>query len=584
MTEKNLPGWNLNDLYPAPDSKEFAADLKKFADGSSAFNKKYVGKVESLPGDELGQAIAEYEELSDISAKLGTYSQLLFATNMLDAKITAFYQDTGDRIKEIYADLLFFTLAINRIEDAELKEKLESPKLAKYFPWLRDLRVMKPYQLSDELERFDLDKSSTSSAWVRLFDETHANLKYPYKGKDLTNAEIFDLMTDKDKAVREEAAHAIAKTLKENSRIFTLVTNTLAKDKSIEDKWRGFKKPISSRNLSNLVEDGVVEQLVKSVKGNYSRLSHRYFKIKAEWMGLEKLKYWDRNAPLPDSDDRYISYQEAKEIVLKAYTEFSPEIAAIGQKFFDNNWIDVPPRKGKDSGAFSHPCSVSVHPYIMLNYQGKINDVMTLAHELGHGVHQYLAAGQGALMSDTPLTLAETASVFGEQLVFRSILNAAPEEQRKVMIADKIEDMLNTVVRQVAFCEFERIVHDGRKNGELSAEQIGAIWMGCQKESLGDVFDFDNEYEAYWAYIPHFIHTPFYVYAYAFGDCLVNSLYAVYLSGVDGFQEKYIEMLKAGGTLRHKELLKPFGLDATTADFWEKGLGVIDNFISELEK
>lgn len=583
-TEKNLPSWNLDDLYTGINSKRLKADVAKYEKDAKAFEKKYAGKIVKLSGDALGQAFVEYEKLSDGPTKVSTYSSLLFAADMLDEKISAFHQNISDKFTEIASHLIFFGLEINKISDADLKKKLKAPMLKKYEPYIYQIRLGKPHQLSDELERFDLDVSATSHSWVRLYDEHHANIKYKYKGKDLSNAEIFNLLSNKNRKTRKEAAHVVAKTLQDNIKIFTLVTNVLAKDKSIDDKWRGYKKPISSRNLSNLVEDEVVDALLKTVKANYPKLAHRYYKVKAKWLGMKKMKYWDRNAPLPDSDDAYIPYAKAREIVLGAYRDFDPRIADIAQKFFDNNWIDVPPRKGKDSGAFSHPSSVTRHPYILMNYQGKIRDVMTLAHELGHGVHQYLSRQQGALLSDTPLTLAETASVFGEQLVFRAMLKAEKNPLRlKDMIAHKVEDMLNTVVRQVAFCEFERKVHEGRKNGELSPDDIGKIWMEVQTESLGPAFDFDPEYKVYWSYIPHFIHSPFYVYAYAFGDCLVNSLYAVYLDGLPNFQAKYLDMLKAGGTLRHKELLKPFGLDASKPDFWQKGLNIIDNFISQIE-
>lgn len=585
MTKKEkLPSWNLDDLYTGMDSKHLKTDIAKYEKDAIAFNKKYAGKITKLSGDALGQCIAEYEKLSDAGVKVGTYSQLLFAANMLDEKISAFHQNISDKFTDIASHLIFFGLEINKISEADLKKKLKSPKLKKYDPYIYQIRAGKPHQLIDELEKFDLDMSPTAHSWVRLYDEHHANLKYKYKGKDLSNAEIFNLLSNKDRKTREEAAHVVAKTLQDNIKIFTLVTNVLAKDKSVHDKWRGYKRPISSRNLANLVEDEVVDALIKTVKANYSNLAHRYYKSKAKILGLKKMKYWDRNAPLPDSDDAYIPYAKAKEIVLNAYAEFDPRIAKIAKLFFDNNWIDVPPRKGKDSGAFSHPSSVTTHPYILMNYQGKIRDVMTLAHELGHGVHQYLAREQGALLADTPLTLAETASVFGEQLVFRAMLkNEKSEKKRKAMIAHKVEDMLNTVVRQIAFCEFERKVHDARKNSELSPDDIGKIWMEVQSESLGPAFDYDAEYKVYWSYISHFIHAPFYVYAYAFGDCLVNSLYAVYLEGMPNFQEKYHNMLKSGGTLRHKELLKPFGLDASKPDFWQKGLSIIDNFISQIE-
>lgn len=581
----DLPVWDLSDLYSGMQAAELKADFAKLEQDTKEFAKKYDGKVLGLSGDDLGAALEEYENITELSQKIGSYAGLLFASDMLDDEIGSFYQNTSEKLTEVYSELVFFTLALNKFSDEELAEKLKSAKLNHYEPWIRDLRVMKPYQLSDELEKFELDKSVTAnSAWVRLFEETHANLKYEFDNKELTNAEIFDKLSDPDRNIRAKAAKAISKTLKENIKLFTMITNNLAKDKSVSDKWHKFPAPISSRNIANLVEDEVVDSLLDTVKSNYGKLAHRYYKIKADWMGLDKLEHWDRNAPLPEEDDTKAPYDEAVKIVLDAYEEFDPRMREIGSKFFDNPWIDVPPRKGKDSGAFSHPVVPSAHPYLLLNYQGKINDIMTLAHELGHGVHQYLAREQGALMCDTPLTLAETASVFGEQLVFRALLNAEKDEKkRKIMIAGKVEDMLNTVVRQIAFCEFERQVHDGRKDGELSADKICEIWMDVQKESLGDAFNYDEEYKYYWSYIPHFIHTPFYVYAYAFGDCLVNSLYATYLGGLDGFEDKYIEMLKAGGMLRHKELLAPFNLDASEPDFWQKGLNIIDEFITKLE-
>lgn len=583
---KNLPTWDLSDLYSGMDAKELSADLAKIKSDSEEFCKKHEGKVPQLDGAQIAQAIARYEEISELCQKIGSYAGLLFAGDMLDDEISGFYQNTSESLTEVSSKLVFFTLALNKFSDSEIEELLKDEKLVYYKPWVMDLRVQKPYQLSDELERFELDKSVTaSSAWVRLFEETHADLKYDFDGEDLSNSEIFDKLQNKDAAVRKKAAEAISETLTDNIKLFAAVTNNLAKDKAVSDKWHGLPKPITSRNIDNLVEDEVVDALIKTVKDNYGNLAHRYYKFKAKWLGQEKLEYWDRNAPFPEEDDSRIPYEEAVDITLSAYEEFSPKLAEIGRKFFDNRWIDVPPRKGKDSGAFAHPVVPSAHPYLLLNYQGKVNDVMTLAHELGHGVHQYLAREQGALMCDTPLTLAETASVFGEQLVFRSMLEKETDPAKKrIMIAGKVEDMLNTVVRQIAFCEFERLVHDGRREGELSPQKLGEFWMQTQKESLGDALNFEDSYNVYWSYIPHFIHTPFYVYAYAFGDCLVNSLYSVYLEGLDGFEEKYIEMLKAGGTKRHKELLAPFGLDASHPDFWQKGLNVIASFIDELEK
>lgn len=490
----------------------------------------------------------------------------------------------------ISSHLLFFALEINRISDRGLAKSLKtSAKLRHYEPWLRDSRTYRPHQLDDQLEKLLHEKAVAGrSSWNRLFDETMADLVFevdlPKGSQSLSSAETLNLLSSGDGAARKAAAKALGKTLGANVRLFSLITNTLAKDKEIEDKWRGFARPVSGRNLSNAVEDEVVDALSQSVRAAYPDLSHRYYKLKAKWFGVRKLDYWDRNAPLPDDDDRLIRWDDAVEKVLDAYGQFSPKLVNVAQEFFDNNWIDTPVRPGKSPGAFAHSTVPSVHPYLLLNYQGKTRDVMTLAHELGHGVHQVLAGKQGHLMSDTPLTLAETASVFGEMLTFRKLLAEADSPKlRKAMLASKVEDMLNTVVRQIAFYEFERRVHEKRREGELLSEEICTIWMDVQTESLGPAIRFEEEYKYFWTYIPHFIHSPFYVYAYAFGDCLVNSLYAVYENASEGFAERYLEMLRAGGTLRHKELLAPFGLDASDPAFWQKGLGVISGLIDELE-
>jgi len=377
---------------------------------------------------------------------------------------------------------------------------------------------------------------------------------------------------------------ALSKTFGENIRTFTLITNTLAKDKEISDRWRGFEDIADSRHLANRVEREVVDALADAVTQAYPRLSHRYYAMKAKWLGMDVMDFWDRNAPLPETPQALISWDQARETVLSAYRDFDPEMSNIAARFFDGKWIDAPVRPGKAPGAFAHPTVPSAHPYVLLNYMGKPRDVMTLAHELGHGVHQVLAGKQGALMAHTPLTLAETASVFGEMLTFRALLNATRDvKERKAMLAQKVEDMINTVVRQIAFYQFERKVHTARREGELTAQQIGELWMSVQSESLGPAIRISPEYETFWTYIPHFIHSPFYVYAYAFGDCLVNSLYAVYQNAEDGFQEKYFEMLRAGGTKHHSELLAPFNLDASDPAFWSRGLSMIEGLIDELE-
>lgn len=584
---KNLPVWDLTDFYPSLISKEVQDDIKKAEDLAKDFAKKYKNKISKISGENLGKAIKTYEEIQEILGKLSAYSYLNYAGDMADAKNTAFYQDIGEKINNIAADLVFFDLEINNIADKDLKNLIkESATLKNYQPYLRDVRSFKKYQLDENLEKLFLDKSTTSaSAWSRLFDETINNLEFPYKKKILNSSEIFDLMSNKDEKIRQEAGKVIGATLGKNIKLLAYITNILAKDKDISDKWRGFAAPISARNVSNFIEDEIVENLFNKVKENYPQISHRYYKIKAKMLGKNKMQYWDRNAPLPAAKEEKISWEEAKEIVLTAYSNFSPKLAELGKKFFDNNWIDVPVRNGKDSGAFSHPCVPSVHPYLLLNYQGKVRDVMTLAHELGHGVHQLLAAKQGYLMAGTPLTLAETASVFGEQLTFQEILRREKNpEKKKLIIAGKVEDMINTVVRQIAFLDFEKKIHDARKNGEISIETINKFWMEVQVESLGDIFEFSDEYKYYWSYIPHFIHSPFYVYSYAFGDCLVNSLYGAYQNGLPNFQDKYFAMLESGGTLHHKELLKPFHLNAADPDFWQKGLDVISGYIDMLEE
>jgi oligoendopeptidase F len=581
-----LPEWDLADLYPGQDSAGLKTDLTKSQTAAAAFRQRYAGKLEGLSGPALAAGIAEYEQLQDLLGRIMSYASLVHAGDMSSPEIGRFFQNMQERVNAIATDLLFFTLEINRIGEAPLAQKLESPELQHYAPWLRDTRAFRPYQLSDELEKLLHEKYVAGrAAWTRLFDETGAGLRFPIDGEALTGAEALHLLSDPDGAKRKAAAKAIGAVYGENIRLFALITNTLAKDKEIEDRWRGFKRPISSRNLANFVEDEVVDALIAAVRQSYPSLSHRYYRLKAKWFGRDRLAYWDRNAPLPEQEDRIIPWPEAERIVLGAYSAFSAELAAIGRRFFDNRWIDAPVRPGKAPGAFAHPTVPSAHPYLLLNYQGKTRDVMTLAHELGHGVHQVLAAPQGALMADTPLTLAETASVFGEMLTFRALLAAEHDPvRRKTLLASKVEDMLNTVVRQIAFVEFERRVHDERREGELTAERIGEIWFDVQHESLGPAIGFEDDYRVYWSYIPHFIHTPFYVYAYAFGDCLVNSLYAVYQNAAPGFAEKYLDMLRAGGTRRHRELLAPFGLDAADPSFWKKGLSVVSGFIDELEK
>jgi oligoendopeptidase F len=585
MNPQSLPTWDLSDLYPAPDSATLQVDLAEADKAAREFKDRYNGKLATSPGNELAAAIKEYERVEEILGRIMSYAQLLFSSDSTSSLYGQFYQTMSERVTEISSHLIFFTLEINRVDDTTFERELQADAgFARYRPWLRDLRVFRPHQLSDEVEELLHDKDVTGqSAWSRLFDETVAGMRISVGNETLTVNAALEKLSAPDRSIRKAAGEAIGAAFNERIRLFSLITNTKAKDKEIIDRWRKYPRPGSYRNRSNMVEDEVVDALVTAVVDAYPRLSHRYYLMKAKWLGLPKLAHYDRNAPLPGDDDRKISWTEAREQVLGAYGAFSPDLANIGRQFFDKPWIDVPPREGKAGGAFSHPTVPSAHPYLLLNYHGRTRDVMTLAHELGHGVHQVLAGSQGYLMASTPLTLAETASVFGEMLTFRALLDAAGPEQRRVMLTSKVEDMLNTVVRQIAFYRFETKVHEERRVSELLPDRIGEIWRGVQTESLGPAFDFSPEYDVFWAYVPHFVHSPFYVYAYAFGDCLVNALYSVFQSGHPGFQAKYLDMLRAGGTRRHKELLAPFGLDASDPAFWTKGLDVISGFIDELE-
>ena len=584
----DLPEWNLRDLYPALDSPEVQRDLDLADSECAAFEQDFKGRLAALAAGEggaLAKAVARYEAIDDRLGRLLSYASLMYAGNTTDPARAKFYGDVQERITAASLHLLFFTLELNRIDDAQLEAAMRDPALGHYRPWIEDVRKEKPYQLEDRVEELFHEKSVTGySAWNRLFDETIASLRFKVAGKTLAIEPTLNLLQDVDGKKRKAAAEALAKTFKENLRPFTLITNTLAKDKEISDRWRGFKDIADARHLSNRVEPEVVEALVSAVRAAYPKLSHRYYALKAKWFGKKRLPHWDRNAPLPKVAQRTIPWGDARATVLTAYGAFSPKMADVADQFFTKNWIDAPVRPGKQPGAFAHPTVPSAHPYVLLNYMGKPRDVMTLAHELGHGVHQVLAAPNGALMAPTPLTLAETASVFGEMLTFRKLLaETTDKKQRKAMLAAKVEDMINTVVRQIAFYSFERKVHGERRSGELTSDKLCDLWMSVQSESLGPAIELKPGYETFWVYIPHFVHSPFYVYAYAFGDCLVNSLYAVYEKSASGFAERYLEMLAAGGTKHHAELLAPFGLDARDPNFWDGGLSVIARLIEELE-
>jgi oligoendopeptidase F len=582
----NLPEWDLTDLYPATDSAELTRDMAWLETECADFAATYEGKLADLDAAGLLAAVQRYEAIDVIAGRIMSYAGLLYYQITTDSDRAKFMADCQDSITNFTTPLVFYGLEFNRLDDAQLAGLLEAnTDLARYKPVFDRMRAMKPHQLSDELEKFLHDQSTVgSAAWNRLFDETMAGLEFVVDGDVLSLEATLNLLTEQERDKREAASHALAAVFNDNIKTFARVHNTLAKEKEIEDRWRKMPTPQTGRHLSNHVEAEVVEALRNAVVAAYPRLSHRYYALKAKWLGLERMQTWDRNAPLPMETTKTVDWDTATDMVMTAYADFDPKMAEIAKPFFTDGWIDAAVKPGKAPGAFAHPTVTPVHPYVMLNYLGKPRDVMTLAHELGHGVHQVLAAEQGELLSSTPLTLAETASVFGEMLTFRKMLaGAETKQERKVLLANKVEDMINTVVRQIAFYDFECKLHAARGDGELTPDDINALWMSVQAESLGPVFDFAEGYETFWAYIPHFVHSPFYVYAYAFGDGLVNALYAVYEEGDPDFREKYFDMLRAGGSKHHTELLAPFGLDASDPAFWNKGLSMIEGFIDELE-
>ena len=581
----DLPEWNLDDLYTGEDAPELKRDLDWLEQSCSSFASDYEGQLASLDAAGFLECVLRNEKINQVAGRIMSFAGLRYYQLTTDAGRAKFMSDLQEKITNFTTPLVFFTLEINRLPDDHLDTLYaQNADLARYKPVFDRIRAMKPYQLSDELEKFLHDLGVVGDAWERLFDETIAGLQFEVAGETLNIEGTLNLLTDTDRSKREAAARELAAVFSANIKTFARVHNTQAKEKEIVDRWRGMESPQLGRHLSNQVEPEVVEALRNAVVAAYPKLSHRYYELKRKWLGLDTMQVWDRNAPLPMEDPKTVDWAQAEQTVMQAYSAFDPRMAEIAEPFFSKGWIDAAVKPGKAPGAFAHPTVTNVHPYVMLNYLGKPRDVMTLAHELGHGVHQVLAAEQGEMLSSTPLTLAETASVFGEMLTFRAMLDAAETDtQRKVLLAGKVEDMINTVVRQIAFYDFECKLHDARRSGELTPEDINALWMSVQAESLGPAFDFMDGYETFWAYIPHFVHSPFYVYAYAFGDGLVNALYAVYAEGDEGFEEKYFDMLKAGGSKHHKELLAPFGLDASDPAFWDKGLSMISGFIDELE-
>ena len=584
-----LPQWRLDDLYIGRDDPQIEADLgkaRKAAEDLAAYKGQLVAaraEPETL-GRRLDETIGLYEIGTNALYGVGAYASLSSSTARNDPAWSKFEADFRAKAATIAAETLFFTLEINELEEAELEAALSAhAPAARWRPWLRRVRLSRPHELSADLERMMVDRGPAVANWVRLYDETLARLTAKVGTETLTLPEALNRLSDPDAAQRKRAAQGLAKALEERTPTLALCLNTLAFEKQVDDRWRKYASPAASRHLANEVDADAVEALVEAVTEAYPAVSHRYYALKAKVMGRKKLDYWDRNAPLDSAPPRTYGWDEAQAMVLESFAALAPRFADTAQTFFSQPWIDARPRAGKQSGAYSHPVAADRHPYVFMNYMGERRDVLTLAHELGHAVHQTLCAPLGTLLADTPLTLAETASIFGEGLVFDRLLESASDEERRGLLAGKIEDGLNTVVRQIAFHKFETAFHAARLQGELAPEQISEIWLDVMGESLGPAIRLNPGYEHYWAYVSHFAHAPFYVYAYAFGDLLVRGLMEKRREDPKGFAPLYEDLLAAGGSRTYVEALKPFGLNPREKAFWAAGMTQIERLVDEFE-
>jgi oligoendopeptidase F len=584
-----LPEWRLDDLYTDREDPRIEADLK----AAEAANGRLVelkgqfvaarAEAKTL-GERLDRGVQLYEEATNALWSVGAYASLAASTARNDPAWSKFEADLRARAAQIGAESLFFTLEINQLEDAELEAALAAhPAAQRWRPWLRRVRAGRPHELSPDLERMLVDRGPAVANWGRLSEETLAGLTAQVGAETLTLSEILNRMSDPDGARRKEAAEALAEALEQRSATLALCLNTLAFEKQVEDRWRKYPSPAASRHLANEVDADAVEALEAAVVEAYEPVSHRYYRLKAKVLGKTALDQWDRNAPLETTQPKTYAWDEARGMVLESFEALAPKFADTARTFFAQPWIDARPRPGKQSGAYSHPVTANRHPYVFMNYMGERRDVLTLAHELGHAVHQTLCAPLGTLLADTPLTLAETASIFGEGLVFERLLAEATPAERRGLLAGKIEDGLNTVVRQIAFHRFETRFHAARMNGELSPDEIGGLWLEVMGESLGPAVRLNKGYEHYWAYVSHFVHAPFYVYAYAFGDLLVRGLMEKRREDPQGFAPLYEQLLAAGGTKTYVEALAPFGLDPREKAFWAAGMKQLERLVDEFE-
>jgi oligoendopeptidase F len=584
-----LPEWRLDDLYASREDPRIELDLEAAAQVNgelAALKGAFVAarKTPAQLGELIDRGVGLYQAATDKLWGVGAYAGLAASTARDDPAWARFEGDIRTRSSQIAADSLFFTLELNELEDAEIAAALTAhPAAARWRPWLRRVRLSRPHELSHDLERLLIDRGPAVANWVRLYDETLATLTIRAGHEGLTLAEALNRLSDSDAARRKSAAQGLARALQAKSSTLTLAFNTLAFEKQVEDRWRHYATPAAARHVANEVDAEAVAALEAAVVASYPRLSHRYFALKAKVMGRSRLDHWDRNAPLTATAPRRYGWGEARGMVLDSFEALAPRFAATAARFFDEPWIDAAPRAGKQSGAYSHPVTSERHPYVFLNFMGERRDVLTLAHELGHAVHQTLAAPQGTLLADTPLTLAETASIFGEGLVFERLLADAKGLERRDLLAGKIEDALNTVVRQIAFHRFETRFHDARAKGELSTGEISGIWLEVMGESLGPAIKLNPGYEIYWSYVSHFVHAPFYVYAYAFGNLLVEALMEARRKNPAGFTPLYEDLLAAGGARTYVEALAPFGLDPRDPAFWSGGCARLERLVDEFE-
>ncbi len=588
-TLETPPRWRLDDLYADRDDPRIAADLaaaQALAEDLASLEGAFVAarSDHAKLGALIDRGVSLYEQGVDKAWGVAAFASLSASTDHGDPGWARFEADVRARLSANDAITLFFSLELNQLEDGEIAAALAAhPGAARWGPWLRRVRLSRPHELGPDLERLIIDRAPAVANWTRLYDDTLARLTARVGRERLTLPEALNRFSDPSAPRRKAAAQGLAQALAEREETLALIYNTVAAEKQVEDRWRRFADPAAPRHLANEVPPEAVAALEAAVVASYQRLSWRYYRLKAKAMGRRNLDYWDRSAPLTEAPPRYYPWSEAKARALQAFGGLSPAFAGAAERFLAASWIDAEPRKGKQSGAYSHPVTANRHPYVFLNYMGERSDVLTLAHELGHAVHQTLAAPNGTLLADTPLTLAETASIFGEGLVFERLLADASGPERRDLLAGRIEDALNTVVRQIAFHRFETRFHAARQAGEVSPEAIGVIWLEVMAESLGPAVRLNAGYQHYWAYVSHFVHTPFYVYAYAFGNLLVEALMAARAADPAGFAPLYENLLRAGGTRTCVEALATFGLDPRERAFWDAGCDRLARLVDEFE-